>query len=104
MIIDSELPLEKLHFETIRKTLKADFSLAVMTTRDFLDVMLEVDTPSDLHYYLADRTRFLKQVFNGDAATFLDMNRRTERELIGLYRASCKTQRGRQFLQKKKDK
>ncbi len=86
VIIDSELPLEKLHFETIRKTLKADFSLAVMTTRDFQDVLVEADTPSDLHHYLADRTRFLKQVFEADAAMFLDLNRRTERELIGFYK------------------
>src|SRR5438477_2409321 len=39
VIVDSELPLEKLHFETINKTLSADFSLAVMTTRDFQDLL-----------------------------------------------------------------
>ena len=66
VIVDSEVPLAKLHFETIKRTLSADFSLAVMTTRDFLDLMVEVDTPSDMHYYLADRTRFLKQVFEAD--------------------------------------
>jgi hypothetical protein len=86
VIIDSDLPLEKLHVETIRKTLKADFSLAVMTTSDFQDVLAEVDTPSDLHYYLSDRTRFLEQVFEEDAAIFLDLNRRTERDLIGFYK------------------
>ena len=86
VIVDSELPLEKLHFKTISKTLGADFSLAVMTTRDFQDLLVEVDTPSDLHYYLADRTRFLKEVFENEAAIFLDLNRRTERELIGFYK------------------
>jgi hypothetical protein len=86
VIIDSDLPLEKLHFQTIRKTLETDFSLAVMTKNDFMDVMVEVDTPSDLHYYLADRTRFLRQVFEEDAALFLDLNCRTERELIGFYK------------------
>lgn len=86
VIVDSHLPLERLHFETIRKTLTADFSLAVMTTSDFVDLLVEVDTPSDLHYYLADRTRFLKQVFETDAVMFLDLNRRTERELIGFYK------------------
>lgn len=86
VIVDSELPLEKLHFETINQTLGADFSLAVMTTPDFQDLLIEVDTPSDLHYYLADRTRFLKEVFEADAAIFLDLNRRTERELIGFHK------------------
>lgn len=49
-------------------------------------MIVEVDTPSDMHYYLADRTRFLKQVFETDTAMFLDLNRRTERELIGFYK------------------
>jgi hypothetical protein len=57
-----------------------------MTARDFVDLLVEVDTPLDLHYYLADRTRFLKQVFDSDARMFLDLNRRTERELIGFYK------------------
>jgi hypothetical protein len=86
VIVDSDLPLDKLHFETVRRTLSADFSMAIMTTRDFVDLLVEVDTPSDLHYYLADRTRFLKQVFETEAAIFLDLNRRTERELIGFYK------------------
>ena len=86
VIVDSDLRLEKLHFETLRRTLTVDFSLAIMTARDFVDLLVEVDTPSDLHYYLADRTRFLKQVFESDAGMFLDLNRRTERELIGFYK------------------
>jgi len=86
VIVDSDLPLDKLHFETVRRTLSADFSMAIMTTRDFVDLLVEVDTPSDLHYYLADRTRFLKQVFETEAAIFLDLNRRTERDLIGFYK------------------
>jgi len=86
VIVDSDLPLEKLHFETVRRTITAGFSLAFMTTRDFVDLLVEVGTPSDLHYYLADRTRFLKQIFETDAAIFLDLNRRTERELIGFYK------------------
>jgi hypothetical protein len=58
VIVDSDLPLEKLHFETVRRTIAAGFSLAVMTTRDFVDLLVEVDTPSDLHYYLADNSLF----------------------------------------------
>lgn len=86
VIVDSDLPLEKLDFETIKRTLNTGFSLAVMTTDDFQDLLIEADTPSDLHYYLADRTRFVKEVYETDTAMFLDLNRRTEKELIGFYK------------------
>jgi hypothetical protein len=63
-----------------------------------MDVLVEADTPSDLHYYLADRTRFFwKQVFEEDAAMFLDLNQRTERELVDSTKST--TIRFRRFLE-----
>lgn len=86
VIIDSDLQLEKLHFDTVRKSLDCDFPIAIMRSLDFMDLLLEVDTPADLLYYLADRKRFLRKVFKHDAHIFLDMNTRFERELVGFYK------------------
>lgn len=88
VIVDSDSPLEKLHFETVRKSLHQEFPIAFMKRQDFLDLLIEVDTPADLLYYLNDRAAFVKSVFDTDAGFFLDLNSRHERELIGFYKVN----------------
>jgi hypothetical protein len=86
VIVDTDLSISKLHFETVRKSLEQDFSIAFMTSQDFVDLLVEVDTPADLFYYLNDRRKFLTEVFREDASLFLDLNSRYERNLIGFYK------------------
>jgi hypothetical protein len=91
VIVDSTIPLEKLHIETFRKLLKSDFPIAIMTAEGFSDLIKEVDTPSDLFYYLKDRNEFLKQIFESNVETFLDLNQPIERSLIGFYKQNKNT-------------
>ena len=86
VIVDSNKPLTNLHFETFKKSLDQDFPIAILTKRDFLDLLAEIDTVPDLRYYLIDRTKFLREVFKNNAATFLDLNKRSERNLIAYYK------------------
>lgn len=88
VIVDSDSPLEKLHFDTVKKSLHQEFPIAFMRRQDFIDLLVEVDTPADLLYYLADRAAFARSAFNANANLFLDLNSRHERELIGFYKAN----------------
>jgi hypothetical protein len=86
VIVDTDVSINKLHFETVRKSLEQDFSIAFMTRQDFAELLVEVDTPADLFYYLNDRRKFLTEVFREEASLFLDLNLRYERNLIGFYK------------------
>ncbi|SRR6266498_1815669 len=86
ILVDSDVPLDKLHFGTLQKTLEQEFPIAILTKQDFLDILSEVDTIADLQYYLRDRTNFLREVLQENASMFLDLNQRTERELIAFYK------------------
>lgn len=86
IIVDSDVPLDKLHFGTLQKALEQEFPIAILTKQDFLDILAEVDTIADLRYYLTDRTNFLKGVWQENTSLFLDINQRKERELIAFYK------------------
>jgi hypothetical protein len=86
VIVDSDIYLEKLHFETVKKSLEQEFPIAIMTKQDFIDLLAEVDTPADLFYYINDRTKLLRAIFKENAHFFLDLNARREQQLIGFYK------------------
>ena len=86
ILLDCDDYLEKPHFGSVSKSLSLPFPVAIMTRRDFLDLMSEVDTIPDLSYYLADRAKFVERVFPDEAYLFLDLNRRLERNLISFYK------------------
>lgn len=86
VIVDSDIHLENLHYQTIKKTLEQEFPIAIMRKQDFLDIIVEADTASDLGYYLHDRKRFIQTIFDEDTKLFLDLNRRTERTLMSFYK------------------
>lgn len=86
MIVDADVNLPKLHFETLKKSLEQKFTVAIMTSQSFIDILAEVDTPADLHYYLNDRRNFLNEVFKENASLLLDIGTRYERDLIGFYK------------------
>jgi len=86
VIVDTNTALEPLHFETLRKSLDQQFPIAILTKRDFLDILEEVDTVADLRYYLMDRTKFMKQVLDKSAAVFLNLNKSIERNLVAFYK------------------
>ena len=46
VIVDTDVSINKLHFETVRKSLEQDFSIAFMTRQDFAELLVEVDTPA----------------------------------------------------------
>jgi hypothetical protein len=83
VLVDSDVPLERLHIDTVRKSMAQEFPIAIMTKQDFTDLLIEIDTTSDLFYYLKDRKVFLCNVFEEDPSPFLDLNLKTERALIG---------------------
>lgn len=86
VLVDCEIPLEKMHFESFKKSMKTDFPLAIMTLDGFRDLMTEVDTIPDLVYYLEDRHHFVNTVFRNTPNVFLDLNRDTEKSLISFYK------------------
>lgn len=87
VIVDCDSQIEKLHFETIAKSLSMPFPTAIMTRQDFLDLTTEVDTIPDLTYYLLDRFEFLKGIYRLHPKHFLDLNSRLERNLIAFYKS-----------------
>lgn len=86
VIVDSDTQLTKLHYKTYKKFLEQDFPIAVFTKQDFLDLLTEIDTISDLRYYLLDRMKFIKKIFHDNAGIFLNLNNRIERNLIAFYK------------------
>lgn len=86
VLVDSKLPIDKLHFNTIKKCVESEFPLAVMTLDCFKELLTEVDTIPDLIYYLGDRSQFLKTAFQESPNLFLNLNLRTERNLISFYK------------------
>lgn len=86
VIVDADTPIEKLHFETVSKSLEQEFSIAIMTKHDFNDLLGEIDTVPDLLFYLKDRKAFLKHVFQDEPTLFLNLSIHTERNLIGFYK------------------
>jgi hypothetical protein len=86
VIVDCDDHLESLHFGTIQKSLVAPFPIAVMTRKDFLELVLEVDTIPDLSYYLHDRFDFVTRLYSNKPNIFLDLNKRLEQNLIAFYK------------------
>jgi hypothetical protein len=86
VIVDADTYIEKLHFETVSKSLQQEFPIAIMTKRDFIDLLSEIDTIPDLLFYLKDRKTLLDRVFKDEPKYFLDLNLHTERNLIGFYK------------------
>ena len=86
ILLDCDAPLEKPHFKSIERILCLPFPGAVMTRQDFLDLTFEIDTIPDLTYYLADRASFMREVYSQNPQSFLDLNRRLERNLIAFYK------------------
>lgn len=86
VIVDADTTIEKLHFETVSKSLEQEFPIAIMTKYDFNDLLGEIDTIPDLLFYLKDRQALLNRVFQDEPHPFLDLNIRTERNLIGFYK------------------
>ena len=86
IIVDCETDLEKIHYESYKKTLNGKFPICVITKKDFVDLLVEIDTVSDLLYYLKDRHDFVKSIFERCPNPFIDLNRRTERDIVALYK------------------
>lgn len=86
ILFDCESSLEKVHYESYNKTLKMGFPVCVITKNDFIDLLIEIDTVSDLSYYMKDRHDFVKKIYRNCPELFIDLNRRTERDLIALYK------------------
>lgn len=86
VIVDCDSHLDKVHYETYKKSLNLPFSNAIITKQDFLDLIVEIDTVSDLVFYLKDRFEFVKSIYSECPGIFLDLNNKSERNLIGLYK------------------
>jgi hypothetical protein len=86
VIIDCESKLEKIHYGTLLKVMESPFPMAVMTKSDFQSILNEVDTSSDLKFYLRDRFTFFKKVYEKSADFFLDLNKAREKQLIAFYK------------------
>lgn len=86
VVVDCDSNLEKIHYETYKKSLNLPFSNAILTKRDFLDLIVEIDTVSDLIFYLKDRFEFVKSIYSRCPGIFLDLNNKSERDLVGLYK------------------
>ncbi len=86
VIIDCDTKLDKIHYGTLLKTLEGSFPIAVMLKSDFKDILDEVDTSSDLKFYLQDRFAFFTEVYKQNAAFFLDLNHSHEKQLVGFYK------------------
>jgi hypothetical protein len=86
IIVDSDVELENIHNTSYQKTLENNFPIAIMTKNDFEDLLIEIDTISDLLYYLRDRYNFLKNIYSHCPKKFINLNLRMERNLIALYK------------------
>ncbi|MDT5158856.1 MAG: hypothetical protein QOH51_3213 [Acidobacteriota bacterium] len=91
VLIDSDPPLEKLHFNTFKKAIEQPFPIAFIRKQDFLEILTEIDTPQDLAIYLKDRKKFIDEIFNDEADYFLDLNTKYELDLIGHYKLNENT-------------
>jgi hypothetical protein len=70
----------------LEKILISPFPIAIMLKSDFEFLLNEVDTTSDLKYYLYDRYQFFKQIYKQNANFFLDLNFSREKHLMGFYK------------------
>jgi len=86
ILVDCESSLEKIHYESYKKTLNNNFPICVITKKDFIDLLIEIDTISDLLYYLKDRHHFVKSIYQNCPQLFIDLNLRTERDIVALYK------------------
>lgn len=86
VLVDSDVDIENIHFQTLNKLIDLEFPIAVMKKSDFTDLIVEIDTIPDLVYYLKDRHEYFKSVYIGCPQAFLNLNIRTERNLIALYK------------------
>lgn len=86
VLVDCAIPIDKLHFNTVRKSIDAEFPLAIMTKKGFQDLLAEIDTIPDLIYYLSDRRQFLNAVFEDCPNLFLDLNLPTKKNVISFYK------------------
>ncbi|MDO6592316.1 hypothetical protein [Neptuniibacter sp. 1_MG-2023] len=86
IIVDCDSKLENIHYDSYKKINYSNFPIAVMTRNDFVDLLIEIDTVSDLLYYLKDRHKFINSVFQECPNIFINLNLRTERALIALYK------------------
>ena len=86
VLVDCDIQMEKMHFKSFAKSTEAEFPVAIMTLRSFCDLLDEVDTVPDLVYYLHDRHHFVKSVYTRTPKLFLDLNLRTEKNLISFYK------------------
>ena len=57
-------------------------------------MLVEIDTVSDLLYYLKDRNDFVKSIYKTCPQLFIDLNRRTERDIVALYKRKENTFKG----------
>lgn len=86
IIVDCDLKLENIHYKSYENINSSSFPIAVMTKNDFVDLLVEIDTVSDLLYYLKDRYKFVNSVFQKCPHLFINLNLRTERDIVALYK------------------
>lgn len=99
IIVDCDSKLDNIHRDSYRKINSSDFPIAVMTKNDFVDLLNEIDTVSDLLYYLKDRYTFICSIFESCSHLFVNLNLRTERELIALYKKQSNSFDGYSYLE-----
>lgn len=103
IIVDCDSKLENIHYDSYNKINDSNFPIAVMTKNDFVDLLIEIDTVSDLLYYLKDRCEFINSIFQECPSLFINLNLRTERAIIALYKKQSNSFSGyscSQLLQK----
>lgn len=86
IILDCDSRLENIHYDSYIKINNSSFPIAVMTKKDFIDLLIEIDTVADLLYYLKDRHKFINSVFKECPHLFINLNLRTERDIVALYK------------------
>lgn len=86
IIVDCDFQLNNIHYESYKKSLNLKFPIAIITKKDFLDLLIEINTIPDLIYYLKDRHKYLKSIYHDCPHIFINLNLRTERNIIALYK------------------
>lgn len=86
IIVDCDSKLNNIHYKSYKKSLDLKFPIAIITKKDFLDLLNEIDTISDLLYYLKDRHKYLQLIYHDCPHIFINLNLRTERNIIALYK------------------
>ncbi len=86
VLVDCDDELEKVHHETLKRLVELPFPAAVMTRKELMALLDEVDTIPDLEYYLHDRADFVVEAFRTQPQLFLNLNDGLERHLIAYYK------------------